>query len=94
MKLLMKEADPAIVTHDMRLIEDARHLAGEKGIAKERFEFQMLLGIKRSVQKRLADEGYRMRVYIPYGTAWPPYMVRRLRERRENLLFVLKNIVD
>ena len=93
-ELIMKGTDPAIATHDMRLIEDARHLAGEKEIAKERFEFQMLLGIKRSVQKRLADEGYRMRVYIPYGTAWLPYMVRRLRERRENLLFLLKNIAD
>jgi proline dehydrogenase len=93
-ELIMKGTDPAIATHDMRLIEDARHLAGEKGIAKERFEFQMLIGIKRSVQKRLADEGYRMRVYIPYGTAWLPYMVRRLRERRENLLFLLKNIAD
>ncbi len=93
-ELLMKGNNPAIATHDMRLIEDTRHLAAEKGIARECFEFQMLLGIKRSVQKRLADEGYRMRVYIPYGTAWLPYMVRRLRERRENLLFLLKNIAD
>lgn len=92
--LLLKGNYPAIATHDERLINEAIRFADENGIPKERFEFQMLLGIKRKLQKRLADSGYRVRVYIPYGADWLPYTLRRLRERKENLFFVIKNIFD
>lgn len=92
--LLLKGNYPAIATHDERLINEAIRFADENGIPKERFEFQMLLGIKRKLQKRLADSGYKVRVYIPYGADWLPYTLRRLRERKENLFFVIKNIFD
>lgn len=92
--LLLKGNNPAIATHDERLINEAIRFADENGIPKERFEFQMLLGIKRKLQKRLADSGYKVRVYIPYGADWLPYTLRRLRERKENLFFVIKNIFD
>ncbi len=93
-ELLLKGTRPAIATHDERLIEEAKDFVRERGISKESFEFQMLLGIKRSLQKRLAAEGYRIRVYVPYGPNWLPYILRRLRERKENIFFVLKNIFD
>lgn len=92
--LLLKGNYPAIATHDERLINEAIRFADENGIPKERFEFQMLLGIKRKLQKRLADSGYKVRVYIPYGADWLPYTLRRLRERKENLFFVIKNIFE
>lgn len=92
--LLLKGAPPAIATHDERLINEAIRFAEEKRIPKERFEFQMLLGIKRTLQKRLADSGYRVRVYVPYGTHWLPYTLRRFRERKENIFFVIRNIFD
>ncbi|MFQ5585910.1 MAG: proline dehydrogenase family protein [Thermodesulfobacteriota bacterium] len=91
-ELLMKGNEPAIATHDMTLVEKALQITRREKISTEHFEFQMLLGIKRGVQKRLADEGYRMRVYVPYGAAWLPYTMRRLRERRENILFILRNL--
>ena len=90
--LLLKGNYPAIATHDEILINEAIRFADENGIPKERFEFQMLLGIKRKLQKRLADSGYKVRVYIPYGADWLPYTLRRLRERKENLFFVIKNL--
>lgn len=93
-KLLLKGFRPAIATHDERLIDEARTTAREAGIPKEKVEFQMLLGIKRTLQKELAEEGYTVRVYVPYGPHWLAYMLRRLRERRENLLFVVKNLFD
>jgi len=92
--LLLKGNYPAIATHDERLINEAIRFADENGIPKERFEFQMLLGIKRKLQKRLADSGYKVRVYIPYGADWLPYTLRRLRERKENLFFVIKNLFE
>lgn len=92
--LLLKGKNPAIATHDEMLINEALRFAEENRIPKERFEFQMLLGIKRSLQRRLAESGYRVRVYVPYGPEWLPYTLRRLRERRENLFFVIKNIFD
>lgn len=92
--LLLKGNYPAIATHDERLINEAIRFADENGIPKERFEFQMLLGIKRKLQKRLADSGYKVRVYIPYGADWLPYTLRRLSERKENLFFVIKNLFD
>ncbi|MBI5588231.1 MAG: proline dehydrogenase family protein [Deltaproteobacteria bacterium] len=93
-ELLLKGSRTAVATHDTALIEEAIRFAKENNISKERFEFQLLFGIKRTLQKRLASEGYRVRVYIPYGAEWLPYTLRRLGERKENWIFVLKNIFD
>jgi len=91
-KLLLKEGDyPAIATHDEKLIEATKEFAQKEGISKDRYEFQMLYGIRRGLQSRLAQEGYNVRVYVPYGTHWLPYYLRRLREKRENLLFFISN---
>lgn len=92
--LLLKGYRPAIATHDEELINEARDFAEKHAIPMERFEFQMLLGIKRKLQIRLVEEGYRVRVYVPYGPDCIPYMMRRLTERKENLYFVLKSIAD
>ncbi|MBI5491434.1 MAG: proline dehydrogenase family protein [Deltaproteobacteria bacterium] len=93
-ELLSKGFKPAIATHDEKLIDEAKRFADKNDIPKDRFEFQMLLGIKRGLQKRLADEGYRVRVYVPYGRDWLPYTIRRLKERKENIYFVVRNIFD
>lgn len=93
-ELLLKGERPAIATHDRRLIDEAIRFASENGIPKGSFEFQLLLGIKRGLQKSLAQQGYRVTVYVPYGVNWLPYTLRRLRERKENIFFVLKNIFD
>lgn len=93
-ELLLKGVKPALATHDEKIIEEAISFAEKKRIEKDAFEFQMLLGIKRPLQKRLAKEGFRVRVYVPYGRQWLPYTMRRLRERKENLYFVLRNIFD
>lgn len=93
-ELLLKGNMPAIATHDERLINEAIAFSSSNGIGKDRFEFEMLLGIKRTLQRRLAKAGYRVRVYVPYGRDWLPYTLRRFRERKENLFFVLKNILD
>ena len=74
------------------MIEATRSYAAKQGIAPDRFEFQMLYGIRRDLQEQLVREGYRMRVYVPYGEEWYPYMVRRMAERPANLLFVLKGL--
>lgn len=91
-ELLLKGNYPAIATHDERLINIAESFAKENNIPKDRFEFQMLYGIRRDLQERLIAEGYRIRIYVPYGTYWMPYTIRRIRERKENLWFVLRNI--
>jgi len=92
MRLLLKEGDyPAIATHDEKLIEATKEFTQQEGIGKDQFEFQMLYGIRRGLQLRLAQEGYNVRVYVPYGTHWLPYYLRRLREKRENLLFFISN---
>jgi len=92
MKLLLKEGNyPAIGTHDEKLIEATREFAQKEGIGKDKYEFQMLYGIRRGLQLKLAREGYNVRVYVPYGTHWLPYYLRRLREKRENLLFFISN---
>jgi len=82
----------SIATHDGAMIEATRKYAEEKGIGKDKFEFQMLYGINRSGQMKLAQEGYGMLVYVPFGTHWFPYYYRRLRERKENILFILKHL--
>ncbi len=90
--LILKGNYPAIATHDERLLNIAESFTKENNIPKDSFEFQMLYGIRRDLQKRLIDEGYRVRIYVPYGTYWMPYTIRRIRERKENLWFVLRNI--
>ena len=81
-----------IATHDPKMIEATVDFAQREGISKEAFEFQMLYGIRRDLQEKLAKDGYRMRVYVPYGERWYPYFMRRLAERPANIWFVLKNL--
>ena len=83
---------PALATHDRALIDFAIGLAEEKKIAKEKFEFQMLYGINNQLLAELAEKGFRTSVYIPYGTHWLPYFIRRLRERKENVYFLMRNV--
>jgi proline dehydrogenase len=91
--LLEANPDPAIATHDEAMIGRVERYAANRGIAKGRFEFEMLYGIRRDLQKRLVADGYRMRVYVPFGEAWYPYFMRRLAERPANLFFLLRNLV-
>jgi proline dehydrogenase len=84
---------PAIATHDERIIDAAANFVAAQGIAKDRFEFQMLYGIRRDLQRRLVREGYRLRLYVPFGEAWYPYFMRRLAERPANLLFFLRQLL-
>ena len=81
-----------IATHDPRMIAATIDFARKENIAPTQFEFQMLYGIRRDLQQKLVSEGWRMRVYIPFGTEWYPYLMRRLAERPANLLFILKNL--
>lgn len=81
---------PAIATHDDKLIGAVRQHAEAHGVPRDAFEFQMLYGLRPETQHALVEDGYRMRVYVPYGTEWVPYFSRRLRERKENVFFVLK----
>jgi proline dehydrogenase len=90
--LLAQGHDPAIATHDPAMIDFTKQYARTHGIAPERFEFQMLYGIRRDLQTRLVNEGYRLRVYIPFGREWFPYFMRRLGERPANVLFVIRAI--
>ena len=84
---------PAFGTHDPAMLEEAQTYAENRGIAKDRFEFQMLYGIRRDLQASLVKKGYRMRVYIPFGQEWFPYFMRRLGERPANLGFVIRGIL-
>jgi proline dehydrogenase len=81
----------AIATHDENMIEAAKNIAAEHSVDRSRFEFQMLYGVRRDLQRRLVAEGYRVRVYVPFGTEWYPYFMRRLAERPANLLFMARN---
>jgi proline dehydrogenase len=83
---------PAFATHDSAIIEYLRDLVRDKSVSLDHFEFQMLYGIQNQKLAGLAKEGYRTSVYIPYGSHWFPYFVRRLRERKENLYFLLRNV--
>jgi proline dehydrogenase len=82
-----------IATHDPKMIEATINFAGREGIGKESFEFQMLFGVRRDLQRQLARDGYNMRVYVPYGKHWYPYFMRRLAERPANIWFVIKNLL-
>ncbi len=93
-ELLLKGNAPAIATHDVTLINEAKTFARANGIKKEAVEFQMLLGINTKLQKELAGEGFRVKVYVPYGKDWLPYTMRRLAERKENVFFVLRHLLD
>lgn len=84
---------PAIATHDEGLIRDAIGYARDKGITRDRFEFQMLYGLRPRRWDELVRDGHNVRIYVPYGTHWFPYFYRRLRERRENVFFVLKSLI-
>ncbi len=93
MKLLLSSGIyHGIATHDPKMIEATIDFAGREGIGKEAFEFQMLYGIRRDLQRQLARDGYNMRVYVPYGKHWYPYFMRRLAERPANIWFVMKNL--
>ena len=80
-----------IATHDEAIVEEMRRFVRERGVMKSAFEFQMLYGVRRDLQRQLAAEGYGVRVYIPFGTAWYPYFMRRLAERPANVLFLARN---
>jgi proline dehydrogenase len=82
-----------IATHDPKMIDATVAFAQKEGIGKEKFEFQMLFGIRRDLQKQLARDGYNMRIYVPYGKHWYPYFMRRLAERPANVWFVMKNVL-
>jgi len=94
MKVLLSTGTyPAIATHDPAMIDLARRWAAEQGITSDRFEFQMLYGIRRDLQARLVADGYRVRVYLPFGRDWYPYFMRRLGERPANIGFVLRGVL-
>ena len=84
---------PGLATHDERIVEEAQRFARAEGIGPERFEFQMLYGVRRDLQERLVRDGWRLRVYVPYGTQWYPYLMRRLAERPANLWFITGSIL-
>lgn len=92
-ELLQHGTYPAIATHDDRLIAATTRFASEHRIGPEHFEFQMLYGIRRDLQERLLGDGYRVRIYVPYGTEWYPYLMRRLAERPANLLFFVRSLI-
>ena len=84
---------PGIATHDTKIIDHAKAFAKERRIPSERYEFQMLYGVRRDLQHRLRREGYNLRVYVPFGTHWYPYLMRRLAERPANIAFITTNIL-
>jgi len=93
MQLLLDEGTyPAIATHDPVMIEQTKSYVKSKGYSNDRFEFQMLYGIRRDLQTSLLNEGYRVRVYVPFGKQWYPYFMRRLGERPANVGFILKSL--
>lgn len=93
MLLLAKGNYPAIATHDESIINATCKYARDHGIGKEAFEFQMLYGIRRDLQEKLVSQGYNMRIYVPYGSQWYPYLMRRMAERPANLVFVMSNVL-
>ncbi len=93
-RLLLERGNyPAVATHDEGLIRDAVDHARAKGIGNERYEFQMLYGLRPRRWDELVRDGHNVRIYVPYGTHWFPYFYRRLRERKENVFFVLKSLI-
>ena len=94
MEQLMERGNyPGIATHDQKIIDHAKAFAKQKKLPLERFEFQMLYGVRRDLQYRLRREGYNMRIYTPFGTHWYPYLMRRLAERPANIAFITSSIL-
>jgi proline dehydrogenase len=93
LRLLSAGNYPGLATHDEAIIRQAREFVGRERIGNDRFEFQMLYGVRRDLQLRLRRAGHNMRVYIPFGTQWYPYLMRRLAERPANIAFFLGNVV-
>jgi proline dehydrogenase len=94
MRLLLDRGEyPAIATHDPAMIDATKQYAAARKLSKDAFEFQMLYGIRRDLQAQLVAEGYRLRLYVPFGQAWYPYYMRRLAERPANVLFILRNLI-
>lgn len=94
MHSLMSEGNyPGLATHDERIIAEAKRFAAAEGIPNDRYEFQMLYGVRRDLQEQLVQEGYRLRVYVPFGTQWYPYLMRRLAERPANLWFITGSVL-
>ena len=94
MKILLQSSIyHGIATHDPKMIEATKHFAQELNIEKSHFEFQMLYGVRRDLQESLLKQGYKVRIYVPYGEEWYSYLMRRMAERPANLLFVMKNLV-
>jgi len=91
--LLAAGTYPAIATHDEKMIEEAKRFVRARNLARKSFEFQMLYGIRRDLQRRLVVEGYRLRLYVPFGKAWYPYFMRRLAERPANVVFLARNLL-
>jgi proline dehydrogenase len=84
---------PGIATHDEAMVRETKRFARDNDIRTDQFEFQMLYGVRRDLQDKLVSEGYRMRVYVPFGTQWYPYLMRRLAERPANVAFITGNIM-
>ncbi len=93
MPLLLHGNYPAIASHDEAIINATCKFARDNGVDKSTFEFQMLYGIRRDLQEKLVAQGYNMRIYVPYGSQWYPYLMRRMAERPANLVFVMSNAV-
>jgi proline dehydrogenase len=92
--LFREGTEPAIATHDPVILDEARRRAAGLGVPRDRFEFQLLYGVRRDLQTALVAEGYRVRIYVPFGREWFPYFMRRLGERPANLLFILQSLVQ
>ena len=92
-ELMLKGNYPGIATHDAAIITEAKRFAKEQSIANDRFEFQMLYGVRRDLQDALVKEGYRVRCYVPFGTQWYPYLMRRLAERPANVAFITGGVI-
>jgi proline dehydrogenase len=90
--LLVADAYPGVATHDPEMLKRVAAAARTHRIGRDRFEFQLLFGIRRDIQRRLVRRGYRVRVYVPFGTEWYPYFMRRLAERPANVLFVARSL--
>ena len=94
MKQLLKSGTyHGLATHDENIIREVKSFALREKVRSEDFEFQMLYGVRRDLQESLVREGWRMRVYIPFGAAWYPYLMRRLAERPANVIFIAKNLL-
>jgi len=92
--LLLRGKYPGIATHDQRIIEAVKAFARDHRIEADRFEFQLLYGVRPELQRALVREGYRVRIYVPFGTHWAGYFYRRITERKENALFALRSLIE